>query len=226
MNNNNIFLQLRQKEAEEVYKNGDFATQLRRPIVLEEGDQIIVNKSIIDSRGANAGKIVLENDTTIGFHMYYYVINFDIDEKWTDFGRTVQKTQANVDNNFYVGCAKETPAGYEVEELTEIKYKVSDGSKTKESIIAKIQYTDLGGTKVIHPINLPYNGNNGYYERDNLTLRARRTGSAPPFEVFLDVSNPDELFAAGTFKSNREITTQIIGTNTQYFPVLSERSIV
>ena len=67
MNNQNIFLQLRQKGAEEVYKNGDFATQLRRPIVLEQGDQIIVNKSIIDSRGANAGKVVLEEDTTLYF---------------------------------------------------------------------------------------------------------------------------------------------------------------
>jgi len=228
MNNNNIFLQLRQKDAEEVYKNGDFATQLRRPIVLEEGDQIVVNKSIIDSRGANAGKIVLEEDTTIGFHFYYYIVNFDTDQKYSDFARTAPITQANVDNNYYVACGKETPAGYEVMELTSMFYKIVELAKVEPSITAVLQYTDLGGTQVRHPIKLTYNNNpnNPRYERDNLSLRARRTGSAASYYVFVDKTDNRYLVSAGTDIGELDLITEVLPGGVQYFPIMSEKSVI
>jgi hypothetical protein len=226
MNSSNIFLQLRQKDAEEVYKNGDFATQLRRPIVLEQGDQIVVNKSIIDSRGANAGKVVLEEDTTIGFHFYYYIVNFDTDQKYSNFARSTLKTQADVDNNYYIACGKESPAGYEVMELTGISYGIIDGAKVKATLTAVLQYTDLGGIQIRHPILLTYNGNIGRYERTNLTLRARRTGNKPPYSVFEDVTDDNVLINAGTDKGQLNLQTQVLPNGVQYFPVINEKSIV
>ncbi len=227
MNNNNIFLQLRQKDAEEVYKNGDFATQLRRPIVLETGDQIVVNKSIIDSRGANAGKIVLEEETTIGFNFYYYVVNFDTDAKFSDLARNTAKTQADVDNDYYVVAGKTTPSGYEVMELTQVKYTITGSVKPAAKITAQFKYTELNGEEVIHPITLTFvSGGVNQYVSETLSLRARRLGTDPPFEVFVDVTDPDYLKSVGTSRADATLTTQVIGNTTQYFPILGKKSIV
>ena len=228
MNNQNIFLQLRQKGAEEVYKNGDFATQLRRPIVLEQGDQIIVNKSIIDSRGANAGKVVLEEDTTLGFHMYYYIVNYDTDAKYSDVTRDASNTQADVDNNYYVGCGKQTPVGYEVEELYVIEYIIGDLTKLTKNITVKIQYTELSGLQITHPVSMTYSNDKGVpkYVSDFITLRARRIGNQTPSEVFVDATDNTYLESVGVDKADRSLTTLVLPSTAQYIPVLGEKSVV
>ena len=110
----NTFLQLRQKTSEEVYGNGDYATQLRKPITLVEGDQLLLNKAIIDSRDADSGSIVLHDDITMGFNFYYYLTNFDTDDKYTDDNRNHPIASSKVDLNNYVFCSKNTPSGYEL----------------------------------------------------------------------------------------------------------------
>src|SRR6056300_612791 len=105
MNNNNTFLQLRQGTAEQVYQNGDYHTQLKKPVVLNEGDQLILNKAIIDSASADSGNIVLENDTTIGFYFNYYLINYSADQKYSDYARAVAKPSSFIDSEQYLMCS-------------------------------------------------------------------------------------------------------------------------
>jgi len=105
MNNNNIFLQLRQETSENVYRNGEFDSKLSRPITIEEGDKITLAKTIIDSRLSTSGKIILEKETTIGFTFYYYLQHSDSADKYTDASRNTDFDLADLDD--YIMCKKE-----------------------------------------------------------------------------------------------------------------------
>lgn len=226
MDNNNIFLQLRQKDAEEVYKNGDYATQFRRPMVLEQGDQIIVNKSIIDSRGANSGKIVLEDDTDIGFKFYYYVINFSTDAKYADVARTIPKTQASVDNDYYIACGKVDPSGFFIVDLKGIDYSILDQSKRVDSFTAKVEYTDLHGNLITSPITMTYNPKVNLYQNFTDKLKARKKGNQTAAEIFRDATDNQVLLNVGSNKNTRDIGVEDDPSLSDiYVPILVEKSI-
>ena len=104
MNNNNIFLQLRQETAENVYRNGEFDSKLSKPITIEEGDKITLAKTIIDSRLSTSGKIILEKETTIGFEFYYYLQHSDGANKYKDASRNNAYTFGDLDD--YIMCEK------------------------------------------------------------------------------------------------------------------------
>ncbi len=105
MNNNNIFLQLRQETSENVYRNGEFDSKLSIPITIEEGDKITLAKTIIDSRLSTSGKIILEKETTIGFNFYYYLQHSDGDDKYSDASRNTVFGLGDLDD--YIMCQRE-----------------------------------------------------------------------------------------------------------------------
>jgi len=57
-------IELREKEATSTYNNGDFTTNLKEPIQLNEGDSLILKSCFIDSVEANDNKIKINDDIT------------------------------------------------------------------------------------------------------------------------------------------------------------------
>lgn len=96
----NTFLQLRENNAEIKNSNGDFTTKLKKPISLEEGDQVILNKAIIDSRSIDSGKIVFEENTNMRLDFFYYLRNYDLTGKQDKDGNPW--TNADLDSNQYI----------------------------------------------------------------------------------------------------------------------------
>jgi len=78
MNNNNVFLQLRELDERNIPLdriNGNFNINLKRPLILNEGDELLVNKAIIDTRSLDSDKIILQNDINIQINFSYYLLN-------------------------------------------------------------------------------------------------------------------------------------------------------
>jgi hypothetical protein len=76
MNNINPFFQASQKNGTSFGdNNGTWTTTLKQPLEIMEGDELVLNKAIIDSRASSSGNIILEQDLTIKFDFYYYLLN-------------------------------------------------------------------------------------------------------------------------------------------------------
>ncbi len=226
MNNNNSFLQLRQATAENVYQNGDYHTQLKKPIVLESGDQLILNKCFVDSASADSGNIVLEKETEIGFYFNYYVINSATDQKYTDYARTTGVAPSFVDGEQYMLCSKHTISGYEIVELTGIEYKVTS-SPTNEKFIANIEYIEATTGQTVNrtiEMDLDNTGIVSYKNKNTIAIRARKQTGQSINDVFKDTTPNAVLQENDTDKSNRTLTTTTISTN-DYEPVLEKVSV-
>jgi hypothetical protein len=119
----NTFLQLREQDAEIKNGNGDFTTKLKKPFSLEEGDQVILNKAIIDSRTVDSGKVLLNKDTNLKATFSYYLRNYNIIGK-TDINDNVWTT-ADLDSELYVLSEARTPGAQVIEEVTKIQINQS-----------------------------------------------------------------------------------------------------
>ena len=76
MNNINPFFQASQKNGSSLGDEyGSWTTTLKQPLEIMEGDELILNKAILDSRATTSGNIILDQDLTITFDFYYYLIN-------------------------------------------------------------------------------------------------------------------------------------------------------
>lgn len=231
MNNNNTFLQLRQGTAEQVYQNGDYHTQLKKPVVLNEGDQLILNKAIIDSASADSGNIVLENDTTIGFYFNYYVINYSADQKYSDYARAVAKPSSFIDSEQYLMCSRHNISGYEIIELTEIRYELTGPLYRVRPFQAIVKYREAttGDFKQVAIAMIDEGGaepGTNYYKNEApISIRARAFAGQPVSVVFTDETPDEQLSDSGTSKSVRTLNTTTI-SGADYEPVHSKTAIV
>ena len=119
----NTFLQLREQDAEVKNGNGDFTTRLNKPFSLEEGDQVVLNKAIIDSRSVDSGKVLLEKDTNLKATFSYYLRNYEITGK-TDINDNAWTT-ADLDSELYVLSEQRTPGAQVIEEVNTIQINQS-----------------------------------------------------------------------------------------------------
>tara|TARA_R110000803_G_scaffold133488_1_gene200648 strand:- start:661 stop:2379 length:1719 start_codon:yes stop_codon:yes gene_type:complete len=115
----NTFLQLREQDAEVKNGNGDFITKLKKPFSLLEGDQVVLNKAIIDSRSVDSGKVLLEKDTNLKATFSYYIRNYDISGK-TDVN-DVAWTTSDLDSELYVLSEEITPGTALIEEVNRVQ---------------------------------------------------------------------------------------------------------
>ena len=156
---NNTFIQLREQVAEHQNQPGDFNTQLKKPIVLEEGDQLILQKAIIDSRSIDAGKIVLENDTTLSANFTPYLMLFNADNKY-EFGTSAASflNNASIDGSPYILCRKIT-TGVKIYKLNLIEVLPAPNVFPKDvDFVATIQYRDIGDTLQTRHIKMERGG--------------------------------------------------------------------
>jgi hypothetical protein len=77
---NSTILQLRQNESNALH-NGDYETILSKNLKLMENDTISIRNVFIDSVSSSSGKIVLEEDYTIDMDVYYYIQDWQREDK-------------------------------------------------------------------------------------------------------------------------------------------------
>tara|TARA_R110000737_G_scaffold329004_2_gene343930 strand:+ start:406 stop:2241 length:1836 start_codon:yes stop_codon:yes gene_type:complete len=69
---NNVTLECRQSDSNNVRSNGDYSTTLSTPVVLNEGDSILISKSFIDTSSQSDSKINIPNDIKVDLSFYRY----------------------------------------------------------------------------------------------------------------------------------------------------------
>lgn len=224
MNNNNIFYQLREQTAEVKYSNGDFETKLIKPMVLEDGDQVILQKSVVDSRAVSSGNIELDNNLVIELGFYYYINNFEADARYVDTARTTEINANVVDVEKYVLTEPKTTTGNEYI-LEEVSFKISN--KSKEGIwIGLYEYTNLDGKLITVPVPMIISGNGENYLQDpDFTTVFKQNGSLE--NSFKNVTPSSVLESVGADASSYEVTGVLQpGGDTIFEPVLSKISTV
>lgn len=70
---NVIQLEIAQRDSSTVFSNGDFINELAVPVILEEGDQIVLNKTFLDTTAEDSGLIDIETDITVKLGVLPYV---------------------------------------------------------------------------------------------------------------------------------------------------------
>lgn len=180
----NKFFQLRNLSAEVKNENGDFTQKLKEPIKLEEGDQIIMNKAILDTRSVDSGKIVLENDTEFRLTFNYYKRFNNLDGVKEYPAGTASLTTADIDCDPYVLCDKITHSTI-VYRLTFIT--IDDRgqvSPQNEKFILDVNYTSPDGTDKTAHIEMT-RGGYGWSSAQNLDILAIDNGSGTePTQVY------------------------------------------
>ena len=141
----NKFYQLRNLTAEVKNENGDYIQKLKEPIKLEEGDQIIMNKAVLDTRSVDSGKIVLENDTRFRINFNYYKVFSSTDGVFEYPPPSTTKLTANdVDGLPYVFCSRVNHAT-QVYRLNRVSIN-ANGYTTTENWILDIEYRAVDGS--------------------------------------------------------------------------------
>lgn len=74
-------LEVSQRDSSNVFNNGDFVNELAVPVILEEGDQLVLNKTFIDTLEENSGEIEIDKDITVKLNVLSYVTG-DLTEKY------------------------------------------------------------------------------------------------------------------------------------------------
>lgn len=118
-NNNNIFYQLREQDTNTTgLQNGDFVCKLQRPMVLKEGDQLQINKAIIDSREEDGDNIILQNNTRFDFRFSYYLTNYITHPGRKNANGGAVWTTAQLDQEPYVLCESNTGTVFTCNKIT------------------------------------------------------------------------------------------------------------
>ncbi len=157
MNNNNIIYQLREADGTST-ENGEWTSALKKPIILEDQDQLILNKAVVDSRSLDSGDISLETDYEFTFDYNYYLVNWNNDSKINNSG----SAQTSVDNFPYIlmsGHTTTSGGAKDVEKITKITWQsVVSGSG---SMILTYNYRDLNNTEQTTNIRFIYPDSDG-----------------------------------------------------------------
>lgn len=139
-NNNNIFYQLREQDTNTTgLENGDFVCKLQRPMVLNQGDQLLVNKAVIDSRETDGDNIQLEHETQFEFDFTYYLNNYLTNVGRKDASGGALWTNADLDQEPYILC-EPTNGSFFI--CTKIEIPYTNNPQQGEATIY-ITYTDV-----------------------------------------------------------------------------------
>ena len=76
-------LELRQKSANNVIGNGNYQTILQTPITIEEGDEVVITNSFLDTTSQTNTSVNIDEDINLEFEFYPWVNNIYTDGKIT-----------------------------------------------------------------------------------------------------------------------------------------------
>lgn len=80
---NPILIELNRNNAsfQDPQYNSIYECQLKAPVVVEDGDQLIMRNAFVDVQQASGSDVVVENDTTLSLTFGYYEVNYDFTDK-------------------------------------------------------------------------------------------------------------------------------------------------
>lgn len=191
MNNDNIFYELREQNADNSNNpsrvNGDFTTKLQKPISLEYGDQLLLNKAVLDTRSLSSGKVLLENETN--FEVFFTPYQRDIDNKgkYNDEARTIPKSTSNT-NSFYFPLIP-YKGGQDVYELTDYRLDSDQGKFPEDKgWTITIEYINLEGNRVVSHFPSIIE-----YWKDSIGLEEDRWATGPISILALNPNNETDI---------------------------------
>ena len=151
-------LELRQAQASQVFKNGDFTVNLPFKTEIEEGDQIVVSKTFIDTQSESSQRIVVpEGGLDLTIKGYKYLANVGLSINANTFVSPF-KAAGEGDNlgnaviasgDLFIPCAETASADFTIFETVELIYTASAPQGYSPHGILKIDYTkpdDSAGT--------------------------------------------------------------------------------
>ncbi len=147
MNNINPFFQASQKNGTSVGDEyGSWTTTLKQPLEIMEGDELVLNKAILDSRATSSGNIVLEQDLTIDFNFYYYLINAFTGDNYTNANGGAPWTTSDINTRPFV---LQVPAGADptqnLEDITGVCNSTGRQGRNGDDCALTLRYTDTNG---------------------------------------------------------------------------------
>lgn len=159
---NNIFIELREQEATQNYERGSWNNAIQKTIV-EEGDQLVIAKSFIDTNTISQTKITIPSDYDIGFEFIYYVIkdNYITTEAVaTDgFSGSAQDARTIQAGLSYVPCLAGEATNTNLRFMATFSYTFAkSGSTTLEhygGVTIGISYSDADRQPTTQTFNLP-----------------------------------------------------------------------
>ena len=241
----NTFLELKENNADVKNTAGDFTTRLRKPISLFDGDQVILNKAIIDSRSVDSGKILLKNDLELTLSFYYYLINSDGLGKEDISGNPWATT--SIDAEPYILSQQFAHSAGEVQELNKVSIKYqsqSSGYTGPDTLELVYQYIPVGTTLPI-PVVLflkrvkPPSGTiypfDTIYSTEELGLNGKVNAGTPTFKRLTTnkeiitagggtTPNPDGSNSGFLINTLVESIADVPAAGSHYEPVLATKS--
>ena len=71
----NIIIECRNKTSLNKLSNGDWVTNLPENIEIEQGDQILIKSSFIDTQQSSSSKILIPNNITVSIDYGFYIVD-------------------------------------------------------------------------------------------------------------------------------------------------------
>lgn len=225
--NNNIFLELKESDATSNKGSGSWVTTLQEKITIEENDEIILSKSMIDTNTINEQDINIFSPTTLQLEFMYYTTKQDQANK--SFDTPAYKAEYNADptntthnGQNFLALRKTDTSGGDVERMVNIKmsqHTFLPGGAVGDFPL-RISFTDPGGVAQSTIVNLP--NKKAYHKGETFTVAVTivfdRTqnvsftklddtgGKNTKIEVGDIIPENDELYTPVFGKHNIELT--------------------
>jgi len=149
MNNNNVFYELREISQRNISlkkDNGNYNINFKKPLILNEGDELLINKTVIDTRSIESDKIILDNDINIKINVCYYLLNDNTLHKINPNG-DIPWANSDLDYELYIlgvptGSGEDTKI-YELKEVQYLNAYLPGKSTQWQPWTTTFEYTDL-----------------------------------------------------------------------------------
>tara|TARA_Y100001972_G_scaffold112246_1_gene145835 strand:+ start:4570 stop:6318 length:1749 start_codon:yes stop_codon:yes gene_type:complete len=140
----NIIVECRNKDAQNPIANGDWTTYLKHNITLEEGDQVVIKDSFIDTQQATSENVLIEKDVDLLIDVGFYQMNVEGSQQMY---RNFNNTGAAPDADFqtYILCLEEAPLTANDKIITAFSVKTTNKSINSAGGVCTLRYTDMGG---------------------------------------------------------------------------------
>ena len=157
--NNNIFLELKESDAFDNRTSGSWVTTLQEKIIIEENDEIVLTKSMIDTNTVNQLDVNIDKDLTLEFEFLYYTTKQDVANKDypPDFKPGFEGNGVVESGRDFVLLERTNTGSGTIARLETIEYtqhtwlpEASVGGLT-----VRVNSTDAGGNPQYTNVNLP-----------------------------------------------------------------------
>lgn len=166
-----VTLELRQKDSYTVSNNGDFSVSLQKPLILEDGDEVMLYKSFIDTKAQSDGRISFENDVELEASFGYWTQNWDNTDRSYPTGQP--SSYEYLDGDRYV-IHKHVNTSYQVVESVSFTYDSSDGGNSFGGKALAFNYIDPNDNvskKIMLNFPLVKENDSGYFPSQQTTVK-------------------------------------------------------